>query len=238
MRNRGLTAICIAFIGLMILLPEARAGQVDFYIGGEADTREQSFYYLGLTASRKPVGQRALFGRVFLYDQRYSFESAEGLAKVKSPGATLSAGLRSGSGGLTLAGYAGLEMRHKETSFAGGAVEKDSATGASFGAELYAFGEEQGSLSLNASYSTIDGFVWFRARAKRSVLEFGPRASLHAGLDGVAMGNSDITAFQAGGLLEINDRQSNLSILLKAGLKDTSTIGGSLYCGLELYRPF
>lgn len=231
-------AFCMAFIGLMALVPEARAGQVDFYTGGEADTREQSFYYLGLTASGQSGGQGALFGRVFLYGQRYSFESAGGLARVNSPGAALSAGLRSASGSLALAGYAGLEMRRKEVSFADGAVEKDSATGVSFGAELYAFGEDQGSLSLNANYSTIDGFVWFRARAKRGVLELGPRTRVLAGLDATAMGNSDITALQAGGLLEINDRRSNLSVLLKAGLKDTSTIGESLYYGVELYRPF
>lgn len=234
MRKSGLISLCAAL--MIAAAPEARAG-VDVFTGGEWDTREQGFFYLGLTASPDDAEGRALLGRLFLYDQRYGYESAGKQARVSGPGATVSAGMRTTRGAVTLGGYAGLDMRRKETSVDGAVTETDSSMGAAFGAELYAFGEGGKSLGLNASYSTMDGFAWLRARGKKEVAELGGGRRLLAGLDAIAMGNSDTAAFQAGGLVEISGT-SGLSAIMKAGLKDTSGLGGSAYFGVELYRPF
>lgn len=230
--------ICAALAVLAILAVPRHSGSADFFAGGEADTKEQSFYYLGMTASKKAGGDISYAGRVFLSDLRYSFESGQKVSRVTSPGATLSAGLKFEQGSLLLAGYAGLDMRNKETADDAGVAERDSLFGGSIAAEVYAFGENQSSLSIIANYSTIDGFVWFRARAKRGILSFGRGMQLISGLEGAAMGNSDTAAFQAGGLMEINNPASNLSVLIKAGLKESSGVGDSLYYGFEIYRPF
>lgn len=231
--------VLLALLAIFALSGPARAREpVDVYTGAEWDTGEQSFYYLGLSGARPLSPGLKLAGKVFTGYLTYRFEEAGEELEATTPIITPAVGLRLERPGYALSGFLGADYRNIKRERPGGGEDESSETGLSVQGELYAWGDKHKSLSVIASYSTIDDFVWSRARAKRGVYGFGGDTHLVAGLEVGGSGNSDFSSFQAGGVVELLNTSTTLSVLLKAGAKTSSSFGGAVYYGLELYRSF
>lgn len=233
-----LSLVLVLFITL-ILSASAIAGE-DYHIiaGAELDTRNQSFSYMGAGLSRSIDKRVFVTGQLFTGYLKYSFDSEGKTLTARTPIVTPSAGLRYDGYGYSVGGSVGADFRKPEKELASGGTDTETETGVSVQGEAYLRGDGKKSLGLIVSYSTIDDFFWGRARGKKGVYTTGDGGELHAGVELIAMGNSDFSATQAGVFLEALRSVSKLSILLKAGVKNSSAFNTGGYGGIELFKGF
>lgn len=173
-------------------------------------------------------------GRLFAGHLEYNFESEGQTLSAQTPIVTVSAGLSHGRQWYTLAGSVGPDFRRLRKDTATGGRETDSRTGAFMQAEAYLWGQGR-SAELIANYSTIESFVWSRARIKSSVYS-GAGKDLKIGAEASAMGNRDFSATGLGLLAQI-DLYTDFSVLLKGGYRISTAKDGG-YGGVELYYGF
>lgn len=151
---------------------------------------------------------------------------------------TPSVGLQYHKEGIALAGSVGADFRRSSRETASGSTETDTDTGAAFQAEAYAWWAEKYSAELIANYSTVDSFFWMRGRVKKGVYVIGENTDLRVGVEAAGMGNSDFSASQAGAVLEFSNVPGNLSVLFKAGVRNSSASNGTAYGGFEVFYGF
>lgn len=206
--------------------------------GSESDTDGQSFSYIGAGVSRPVSPEYSLTGKVFAGYLKYKFDSNGRTLAAETPMVTPSVGLQYHKEGLTLAGSVGADFRRSSRETASGVTETSTDTGAAFQAEAYAWWAQKYSAELIANYSTVDSFFWMRGRVKKGVYVIGENTDLRVGVEAAGMGNSDFSASQAGAVLEFSNAPGNLSVLFKAGVRNSSASNGTLYGGFEVFYGF
>jgi hypothetical protein len=92
------------------------------------------------------------------------------------------------------------------------------------------------------NYSTADRYTWGRLGFKEQISNRAwerPNA-VFLGVEGIAQGNHDIRSNQVGGLLEISNVPTNVSVMFKAGYKrSTFNVGPAAtgpYFSVGFYR--
>jgi hypothetical protein len=169
---------------------------------------------------------------------KYKFDSDGTTLAAKMPIVTPSVGLKYDGEGYTIGGSVGVDFRRPEKEQVGGGTETSSETGVSLQVEAYRWFREKKSIGVIVSFSTIDEFFWARARGKKGVYKTGGGKDLFAGVELIAMGNSDFSATQAGGFIEAVSPSGDFSVLLKAGFKNSSVFNTGGYGGIEFYKSF
>ncbi len=218
--------------------PAAAADSYSLIGGSEADSEGQSFSYIGAGVFRPLSTEYSIGGKVFAGYLKYRFDSNGRTLDAESPMVTPSVGLQYHGDGFSLAGSVGADFRRTSRETASGATETSSETGAAVQAEAYTWWADRYSAELIASYSTIDSFFWMRGRVKKGVYTVGSSTDLKVGAEAAGMGNSDFSATQAGAVLEFSNAPLNLSVLFKAGVRNSSASSGAAYGGIEAFYGF
>lgn len=234
---KRLLVVSLAFLALTIS-QDSHAENTVALGGAEFDTQGQSFSYLGAGTSKPISSNYSITGKVFGSYLTYRFDSNGKTLRAESPSFTPSIGLAFQKDWYLLAGSIGYELRKVEKELTAGGSEESSDSGPSLQAEAYLYGKGKKTIELIGSYSTINDFFWARGRFKKGVYTFGNRADLNIGAELAGMGNNDFSATQAGILAEAFKPGANISLLIKAGLKNTSASDTSAYSGFEVFYGF
>lgn len=199
------------------------AGECAGVFGGfEFDDEEQHFYYLGVATDGK------YFLNALASHNRYEFEDNGELKLAKIKSLSLGAGLRR-EGPLSLAVSAGPVVREKDEEVDEG-TSSETEIGALFQFDGYWWRDDE-VLRLQATFSTLDTFVWSRLRGRKRI-----HGVLYGGAEVFWMGNSDYHAWGVGPILEVG--LEAISVVARWGFKHSSTFNGGVYAGVELYAPF
>ncbi|MGW8272481.1 MAG: hypothetical protein ACWGN7_03720 [Thermodesulfovibrionales bacterium] len=217
MENRGRIFLIVA---LLLVWPIA-GDCAGIFAGFEFDDEEQHFYYLGLSTDGE------YFFNVLASHNRYEFEDNGELRLAKIKSLSPGVGLRR-EGPLTWMVSAGPVVREKDEETDEGSSSK-TEIGALFQLDGFWFRDNE-SLRLQATFSTLDTFLWSRLRGKKRIY-----GVLHGGAEVFWMGNSDFDAWGIGPILEIS--MEGISAVARWGLKESSTFNGGMYAGIELYTP-
>ncbi len=204
----------------------------DLLGGGELDSRNQSYSYLGLVIS-KPVGgdSSALF-RLWTDYLTYRFPQAGETVRAEAPAFHLAVGAGRSFGAWRFSLWSGWERRDTRVRPDLPGVEVKGVTD-SLILQFEAYGGfgNGTDVSFITSYSSGTSYLWSRARVKRRISERG----LSLGLEVLGHGNEDYRAFQSGPLIEVP--VARLYLTLRGGLKNSSQ-GSGFYGGIELYSGF
>ena len=208
--------------------------------GAEWDSRSGSFTYLGAIAQRPLASDKrySLNTKLFYGNLKYNFEVAGTELTAKAPILNLMGGVGFAKDNYVLGAAMGIDIRETERELVGGGTETDNKTGATLQIEANLWAENQLSLSGIASYSSIDDFFWTRGRVKKGVALRPGGVEYSLGVELVGMGNSDFSSGQAGLIAELYKNPSKLSVLVKGGVKKTSSLSAMGYGGIELYKGF
>jgi hypothetical protein len=214
-------AFLIFAVSIFFLLASS-AESAGLFTGAEVDDESQRFLYAGAQTDGK------YFLQIFAADLNYDFKDNGIIREATSKWITPAIGFRT-RGSLSLSVVAGPTFREKkEEQSSGTTTVRDS--GGFFQVGGY-FWKEDMNIEFLASYTNLDNFLWGRLRAKKRI-----RDSFFMGAEVFGMGNQDFNGWGVGPLLEL--RKGKAAFTLKAGYKNTTTYGGGLYAGLELYTAF
>ncbi len=208
--------------------------------GAEWDGRSGSFSYLG-TGIERPLEsdeRYSLNTKLFYGHLEYNFDADGTELTAKVPMLTLTGGVSFAKDNWVVGAGAGIDIRKTERELAGGGTETDNKTGATLQVEANIWDSDKFVLSGIASYSSIDDFFWTRGRAKKGVGSRPGGIEVNLGAELVGMGNSDFSSGQAGLIAELYKAPSKLSVLVKGGVKKTSSLSSTGYTGIELYKGF
>jgi hypothetical protein len=218
-------------------------------IGGfEGDTHQTGYGFLGPAYIHPLRPKLALHAHVFGNYLYYEFANGlGGTTKVQSPGFGPALGLRFGDK-TSFTVTAGLDVKHRQEEIrsATGLVSDTTKTrvGAGFGADLYHDLSKHTNLQLIGHYGTVDKYTWTRAGLKNQVTNrsWKGHQTLYLGVEGIAQGNEDIFSWQTGGLAEVLFVPSKLSLMFRAGYKNSSFDVGpdktGPYFAVGLYKAF
>lgn len=166
--------------------------------------------------------------QLFAGDLDYDFKDNGTIREATSKWITPAVGFRTRVS-YSLSVVAGPSFREKkEKQGSGTTTVRDSGGFFQLGGFFW---KEDMNLEFLASYTNLDNFLWGWLRAKNRI-----RGSLFVGAEVFGMGNQDFDGWGGGPLLEL--RKGKAAFTLKAGYKNTTTYGGGLYTGLELYTAF
>lgn len=216
-------------------------------IGGiEAGGTDRSYAFLtgGWGASLGPGLRLPL--RLTASDLRYSFASGGATTDVHAPGATLLAGLSwEGSRGR-VAVLGGGEVRRERRSVRGSAAPATSVLKPGAVAQVegdLAFGGRLRAFAL-ANYAGAARYAYGRLALlwQLTNLRWEGARAWFVGLEGVAQGNAETRAAQAGGMLQVTFARVQFSIGLHAGVEQSRSPGGPSdhrpYGALSLYQRY
>jgi len=213
--------------------------------GYEGDTHGSGYGFFGPSFVRPIRPGLAWTARGYGNYLSYEFSALDGATRVRSPGLSAAAGLRFGSTS-TFTVTAGPDVRWRRTNFTGAdgsiATRTDTRVGANVGGELYANPTSHNNVHGLVNYSTADRYTWGRLGFKEQISNRaweGPNAAF-LGVEGIGQGNHDIRSTQAGGLFEIANAPSKVSVVFKAGYKrSTFKVGPAAtgpYFSVGFYR--
>ncbi len=205
--------------------------EIAFLTGGEIDTKEQSYSYVGLIWDKGMGGDSKLRFKAWADYLTYSFPYDRERVEAKAPAFQLAMGIGKKYSLWSLSLWTGWERRNtrvdppREVEVKG---IKDS---------LILQFEVEGNVGKGAyidfitSYSSGTSYFWSRARLRK---KFNPEGGFF-GIEFLGHGNKDYRAFQSGpvGGVAFN----NVFFLLKAGFKNSSQ-GNSFYGGAEFFLGF
>jgi hypothetical protein len=221
----------------------------DVTAGYEGDSRDTGYAFVGPGYTHPLSDSTAIVGRLTFNYLTYEFDNGDATrTHVSGPGIAPTVGLRFGRrSNLTVT--AGPEWKRREREVMTPADIRLSETdddklGARFGASLYDDFADHWNVHALASYGTAEDWLWTRVGVKRQLTNLNWRRpiSLFLGAEGIAQGNDDIRQWQAGGLAEVVHAPSSLSVMVRAGWKNSSfqhaEDDNGAYFGIGLYRRF
>ncbi len=217
---------------LLTLSFSAFSQPFSFLSGSEADTKGQSYSYIGFIAEKSVSSNTSILGKVWGDYLIYKFEQGNVNVRAEAPAFQVSGGVKRRYDVWSISLWAGWERRDTKVSPEVPGIEvkgiKDSLV-----LQLELFGKlgRNFSTSFITSFSSATSYLWSRARLKRSVL--GGR--FHLGAELIGQGNKDYRAVQSGVLLETSLGRAALGV--RGGYKNSSK-GDSPYAGVELYIGF
>ena len=240
----------VGFVTLLALLvvpsQRARASILEGLAGWEGDTHQQGYGFVGIGAL-VPAGSHLIvpirLSGSYLY---YNYDSTGTTLFVKSPGASLMAGVRVTGKRGSASALAGGEFRweHRESGAIGGPARDATASGIVVQADgdlavasrwrAFVFGNYAGA----AKYLFGRGAVRYQA----TNLDWKRPNSFFIGAEAVRQGNNESDAAQGGGFLELNFVPQHISVGLHGGYKEIWSPGQAHraggYFGTSLYRRF
>ena len=233
-KNTLIMSICAV---VLLSAPAVMASPFSLLLGGEADTEEQAYYYAGIVGEKRMGDNVSLMGRLWLDYLTYRFEKDSDIIKAKAPAVQPALGVKFFGDGWYTTLWAGWGHRNTVISpFRDDVKVKGVSDSLLLQVELDKWTKTSTNLSLIASYSTNDSYIWGRGRVKQEILPGG--IPLRIGLELIGQGNRDYNALQVGPVVEICTLSRNASIALHGGYKYSSSISDSAYGGCELYYGF
>lgn len=213
--------------------------------GYEGDTHGSGYGFLGPSFVRPIRPGLAWTARANGNYLSYQFSGLDGATRVRSPGVGSAVGLRFGARNVVTLS-AGPEVKWRRTRFTGAdgvvATRTDTRVGANVGGEVYANPTSHNNVHGLVNYSTADRYTWGRLGFKEQISNRAwerPNA-VFLGVEGIAQGNHDIRSNQVGGLLEISNVPTKVSVMFKAGYKrSTFNVGPAAtgpYFSVGFYR--
>jgi len=204
----------------------------DLLGGGEIDSRDQSYSYLGLVISGSVDGGNRVLLRLWTDYLTYRFPHAGETVRAEAPAFHIALGAGRGFGTWSFSLWSGWERRNTRVRPDVPGVEVKGVTD-SLILQFEAYGSfgSGTNVSFITSYSSGTSYLWSRARGKKRISGGG----FSLGWEVLGHGNEDYRAFQSGPLVEIP--VAGLFLTLRGGLKNSSQ-GGGFYGGIELYSGF
>ncbi len=214
------------FIAALFLFSIAKDGNATTaFFGGEADSDGQSYFAFGGSTG----GERFLALDVELLNYDLDDNGVDREAQVRQ--VTISGGMELG-GPMNISVTAGPTIWNKEedTSFG---TSDDNDIGITVGASGHKSLEDApvDEVEFTASFTTLDSF--FRGRVRGKTLRYAPYS---LGAEAFVMTNNDFNGIGAGPYAEFNIDIGKL--IVRGGLKHTSTTDTSVYGGFEFSKNF
>jgi outer membrane protein assembly factor BamA len=193
--------------------------------GYEADTEGSGYGFFGPSYVRPIRPGLSWTARAFGNYLSYQFSDLDGATHVKSPGVSTAAGLQFGDRQFFRL-LAGPELKWRRTEITGPAASTrtDTQLGANFGSEVYANPTSHNNIQGLVNYNTTDRYSWGRLGFKEQVNNHAWQGANTAfvGIEGIAQGNHDIRSKQVGGFFELTHVPAKVSMVFKAGFKQST----------------
>lgn len=213
--------------------------------GFEGDTNGSGYGFFGPSYVRPIHPGLSWTARVFGNFLTYEFSGADGNTHVRSPGVNAAAGLQFGDKHFVRV-LAGPEVKWRRTAFTGtsgeAATRTDTRLGANVGSEMYVNPTSHNNVHALVNYNTADSYTWGRVGFKEQITNRtweGPTATF-VGVEGIAQGNEDIRSKQLGGFFEVTHVPASVSVVFKAGFKQSTFDAGpdktGPYFSIGFYR--
>lgn len=168
-----------------------------------------------------------LFYHFFAGQLQYEYTDSNQLVKADTDMLTVAVGYRLGDQQNYAIALGATYNEKTETSNAVQTTEEKTGGFVQFSAASYTAISNS---ELIASYSSIDRFIWSRARYKYKLTSgFEPGAEIFW------MGNNDADSYGVGLLMGMDSKVINVGI--KVGYKQTTNNNQSVYSGIEFYIP-
>jgi cellulose biosynthesis protein BcsS len=236
-------------ISIMVLLsaavPSPSFGNGEFLGGWETDSHSNGYVFTGVGYIHPLTPASALATRVSVGYLYYRFPENGGETKVTSPGATLLLGPRFSGQGVSLTLTAGAEASTiiRETATPAGPVRTtENKVSAVLNGSLWKQLGTYWDLLYLANYEAANKYTWTRGTVKYRVTRQEKTASVFVGPEVTVQGNSDITSFQGGGMVEVYHAPSSFSLNARAGYKRSTFHEGPSqtgpYGGIGFYKQF
>lgn len=191
------------------------------FTGVETDKDNSKIVFIGGQTDEQ------LFLHYFAGQLQYEYTDSNQLVKSDTNMLTLAVGYKLGEQQNYAIAVGPTYNKKTETINAVQTTENKTGVFIQFSAASYA---AISSSELIASYSTIDRFIWSRARYKYKLA-----SGFEPGVEVFWMGNEDADSYGAGLLMGMNRKVFNVGF--KLGYKQTTNNNKSVYSGIEFYIP-
>lgn len=195
--------------------------------GYEGDTDGSGYGFFGPSYVRPIRPGLSWTARAFGNYLSYQFSEVNGATHVRSPGVNAGAGVQFGDRNFFRV-LAGPEVKWRRTAVTdtSGAIDTrtDMRVGANVGGEMYASPTSHNNLQGLVNYNTSDRYSWGRLGFKEQLNNHswqGPNTAF-VGVEGIGQGNHDIRSKQVGGFFEITHVPAKVSVVFKAGYKQST----------------
>ena len=194
--------------------------------GYEGDTQGSGYGFFGPSYVRPIRPGLSWTARAFGHYLAYEFNALDGATQVRSPGVNTALGLQFGEKNFFRL-LAGPEVKWRRTEItgpAGSVTSTDTRFGANLGGEMYANPTSHNNVQGIVNYNTSDSYSWGRLGFKEQLNNHawqGPNTAF-LGVEGIAQGNRDIRSKQVGGFFELTHVPANVSMVFKAGFKQST----------------
>ncbi len=217
-----------------ILITSMEVFSVQFSLlgGSEADTKGQSYSYVGFIGEKSLSSDTSLLGKLWVDYLVYKFRQDSENIRAQAPAFQLAGGLKRAYNGWSISLWTGWERRDTNLSPDRKDVKvRGVKDGLVLQFELDGWFENETNVNFITSYSSSTSYLWARGRIKKGVFYKG----LRLGLEVIGQGNKDYRAVQSGALMEIST--GSYSVGVKGGYKNSSK-GDGFYTGVEVYVSF
>ncbi len=218
---------------LSSLMPSFMWGaSLHFLAGGEVDSSEQTFSYIGVIKDFKLSKSTYIVFKLWGDYLSYAFSVNSTKVKAEAPAFQGGLGLKFVTGLGIFSLIPGWESRNTTVSpKASGIQIQGQSEGAVIVADAYIPMPYNTVLTLACSYSTSISYTWGRIR----ILKGHYFNHFKFGLEAIGQGNYDYESVQFAPLVEF--ARSYYSLIFRTGYKKSSA-GESIYSGIDLYMGF
>jgi hypothetical protein len=174
----------------------------------------------------------------------YNFREAGGRSDVTSPVVSIGMAYRLRLPRVSMTLGPGLEARWEHRKQANGTRINKTQTGVTASADFFIQANPLTNLSLIATYSQTNRYLWSRASIKRQVTnrDFRRNSAISFGAEVTGQGNRDVRQVQLGGLMEVGFLSKHSSLQFRSGYARLQFIDRSIetrpYFGMGLYKAF
>jgi hypothetical protein len=174
----------------------------------------------------------------------YNFREAGGSTDVTSPVVSIGMAYRLRTPRVSMTLGPGFEARWEHRKQVNGTRINKTRTGVTASADFFIQANPITTVSLIATYSQTNRYLWSRGGIKRQVTNknFSRNSAISLGAELTGQGNRDVRQFQLGGLMEIGVLSAHSSLQFRSGYARLQFTDRSIetrpYFGMGLYRAF
>jgi hypothetical protein len=240
------TVMKYSFLSIAILfsLGTTNAFAQEIIIGWEGSPSNGYGFVMPVVSVPKTDTSSAFVIRPAVGYLYYNFREAGGLTDVTSPVVSIGIAYRLRLPRVSMTLGPGLEVRWEHRKQANGTRIDKTQTGATASADLFIQANSHTNLSVIATYSQTNRYLWSRAGIKRQITnsDFRGSSPISIGAEVTGQGNHDVRQVQLGGLMEVGFLSAHSSLQFRSGYARLLFIDGSIetrpYFGIGLYRAF